>query len=93
MEIKLLSLPSVDLKLTGDDLSFAGYASAFNGIDTYGDTIFPGAFKDTIHNRARPIRMHYNHDPRTVIGKWIEVKEDDKGLFIAGELTPGHSLA
>lgn len=93
MELKLLEFQAVELKLSDDNLAFAGYASVFNGVDAYGDTVLPGAFAETIKNRSRPIRMHYNHDPRTVIGKWVDVAEDGKGLFMKGELTPGHSLA
>ena len=52
----------------------------------------PGAFENTLKNRLRPVRMRWNHwGP--VIGKWIELKEDDTGLFVTGELTPEHSTA
>ena len=28
-----------------------------------------------------------------VIGKWVKMYEDDKGLYVEGQLTPGHSVA
>jgi HK97 family phage prohead protease len=91
VELKQLSLDAVEVKF-GADRTFTGYASAFNGVDSYGDTILPGAYADTIKNRARPIRMRWNHHG-PVIGKWTDVVEDGKGLVVTGELTPGHSVA
>lgn len=76
----------------GKVMSFAGYASKFNGIDAYGDMIMPGAYADTLKERQRPILMKRNHF-EGVVGKWINIKEDDVGLWVEGELTPGHSLA
>jgi HK97 family phage prohead protease len=73
---------------------FSGYASTFNGVDSYGDTIVAGAYKKTINRKKndRPIRMRWNHFGG-VIGKWLSFEEDEKGLFVTGELTPGHSTA
>jgi len=93
METKLLQFLETDLKLRDDGLRFAGYATSFNGVDSYGDTVLPGAFAESITGRSRPVRMHYNHDYRTVIGKWTNIAEDAKGLLVEGELTPGHSIA
>lgn len=92
MERKNLTLDSVELKLADDGRKFSGYASVFNGVDSYGDTILPGAYKATISDRERPIQMRWNHHG-PVIGKWVEVREDEKGLYVEGELTPGHSVA
>ena len=30
---------------------------------------------------------------RDVIGKWLTIQEDEKGLYVEGSLTPNHSLA
>lgn len=93
METKSLSLDAVQVKFDDEGKGvFEGYASVFGGVDTYGDTIMPGAYKDTIKNRERPIQLRWNHwGP--VIGKWLDIREDDKGLWVKGELTPGHSVA
>lgn len=93
MEIKSLGLDALDLKF--DDASkgtFSGYASVFGGVDSYGDTILPGAYKKTIKNRDRAIQLRWNHYG-PVIGKWLEISEDSHGLLVKGELTPGHSTA
>jgi len=93
MEFKRLALDGAALKF--DDSRegvFSGYASVFNGVDSYGDTIAPGAYKRTLKDRERPVRMRWNHFG-PVIGKWTRLEEDDKGLYVEGELTPGHSVA
>lgn len=93
METKRLALDGAALKF--DDARqgvFAGYASVFNGVDSYGDTILPGAYKKTLRKRERPIRLRWNHYG-PVIGKWLTIEEDEKGLYVEGELTPGHSVA
>lgn len=90
-----ISLADAGIKFADDKSGvFEGYASVFNGVDSYGDTILPGAYKATIKAaRKSPILMLYSHNPRDVIGKWHEMEEDDKGLYVKGEFTPGHTLA
>ena len=94
MKHKLLNLSDVGLKFAsnGDATTFSGYASVFNGLDAYGDMIAPGAYSDTLKERSRPIRMRWNHFG-PVIGKYTHIEEDEKGLYVEGELTPGHSTA
>lgn len=92
MEHKNLQIEAVNLKFAEEGRKFSGYASVFGGVDSYGDTIMPGAYKATIANRERPIQMRFNHLPG-VIGKWTRIEEDEKGLMVEGELTPGHSKA
>lgn len=92
METKQLALAQTELKFNGAAFAFSGYASVFGGVDSYGDTIEQGAYKNTLENRERPIRMRWNHYGE-VIGKWMTIREDEKGLYVEGELTPGHSKA
>lgn len=92
MKRKNLALDAVEVKLADDGRKFSGYASVFGGVDSYGDTIIPGAYKNTLNERQRPIEMRWNHFG-PVIGKWTRVEEDEKGLYVEGELTPGHSVA
>ena len=72
---------------------FEGYASTFGNIDSFGDTIMKGAFSDTITDREYPILMLAGHSSRAVVGKWLDMQEDDKGLYVYGEFTPGHTIA
>lgn len=91
---KLFNLSDVKIKFEGEDdrRVFSGYASVFGGVDSYGDTIMPGAYKNTLENRSRPVQMRWNHFG-PVIGKWLKIYEDENGLYVEGELTPDHSVA
>lgn len=94
METKRLPLSEISLKFAGEDMTFAGYASVFGQVDAYGDTISPQAYDKTIDMamRSRPVRMRWNHRG-PVIGKWKQMFVDETGLFVEGQLTPGHSVA
>lgn len=94
METKRLSLDALELKMDDGAMKFAGYASVFGGVDSYGDTIDPKAYDKTIKRKAsdRPIRMRWNHYG-PIIGKWTNMLVDEKGLWVEGELTPHHSVA
>jgi len=72
--------------------SFEGYASVFNNIDSYGDTIIPGAFADSIAKKDQ-VPMLFNHWMDNLIGRATDLKEDDVGLKFTGRLTPGASMA
>lgn len=93
MEFKFAS-DGVDEK-TGE---FAGYGAVFGNIDTHGDVIEPGAFKDSLEEwKARgalPVMkmMHGSAaNPFTgsdlPIGVWMDMREDTKGLRVAGKLS------
>ena len=93
MEVKQLNLSQTEIKMGAEGaLIFSGYASVFGGLDSYGDTIIKGAYLDTITDRERPVQLRWNHYG-PVIGKLTEIYEDEKGLYVVGELTKGHSVA
>lgn len=92
MEYKQLKLDASQFEFDDDERMIKGYASVFGGVDSYGDTVVKGAYLDTLENRERPVRMRWNHFG-PVIGKWVKMYEDDKGLYVEGQLTPGHSVA
>lgn len=90
-----LPLDTCELKFTqkgqDDPLEFEGYASVWGRVDSYGDTVLKGAFSDSL--KARRPMMLFGHSPGRVPGKWLSYEEDDKGLKVRGQLTPGHSEA
>lgn len=88
---KTLKFDDVALKMQGDTGTFEGYASKWDGVDSYGDTILKGAFAETL-KQAAP-KMFFNHSWDMPVGKWLSVEEDAHGLFVKGELTPGLALA
>lgn len=97
MKHKIIKLGAAGVKFAdpGNPRVFEGYASVFGGVDSYGDTIMPGAYTETLkeeNRNGRAIKMRWNHYG-PVIGKWLEIKEDETGLWVRGELTPGHSVA
>lgn len=69
--------------------AFSGYASLFDEIDSQNDRIVRGAFKRSLHalatKKSNP-KMLWQHQEEQVIGSWLEVKEDQKGLFVSGQL-------
>jgi len=92
MKYKHIALDVTQFKFDEESRTFEGYASVFNGVDSYGDTVLKGAYDETLKNRERPIRLRWNHFG-PVIGKFTEMRIDDAGLWVKGELTPGHSVA
>jgi HK97 family phage prohead protease len=97
MEKKMMNFASCEVKM-GDFGIFEGYASVFDGIDSYNDSIVKGAYTDTLANRDRPVAMYFNHnsfrsDMPATIGKWMSMEEDAKGLYVKGQLSLGHPTA
>jgi len=75
--------------LTGDG-TFSGYASVFGEVDLGKDRIERGAFLSSLVDRgAQGVRMLYQHDPGAPIGAWKTIREDARGLYVEGVLTPG----
>lgn len=82
--IEKIQLSNFDLKSIDDGQgSIAGYASVYDGVDTYGDTIIKGAYDDTA--RAAKPAMFYGHDHAALpIGRWTRLSPDEKGLYCEG---------
>lgn len=78
-----------ELKFLAETGLFEGYASVFDVLDSAGDQIAPGAFKDSLEQwrlqNALPPLL-WQHDTGEPIGVWREMFEDDHGLFVRGEL-------
>lgn len=95
MEHKSISLDVAEVKFDNVSGSFTGYASVFGGVDSYGDTIHPGAYSDSVGS-GLDVKMYFNHGWRKYelpIGK-MHVKQDERGLRVErSEFTPGLRLA
>jgi HK97 family phage prohead protease len=89
-----------ELKFAGadeKDMTFSGYGAVFGNVDSYGDVIVKGAFKDSITRSKRAkqwpamLMQHggsmFGGDP-TPIGIWTDMYEDDTGLYVEGKLAP-----
>ncbi|WP_121781233.1 HK97 family phage prohead protease [Corallococcus sp. AB032C] len=83
LEVKSFSF---EVKST-DDNTFEGYASVFGNVDSYGDVVEKGAFKKTILERGHKVKVLWQHDPWTPIGKAIYLEEDNHGLFVKAKIS------
>ena len=100
IELKCVSFDDADVKAFDNVGEITGYASVFNRIDAYGDTILKGAYSDFLKKQQMPA-MLFNHigsafqpqsDYPSRIGKWVEMREDERGLFVRGVITQGHPV-
>lgn len=67
---------------------FSGYAAVFGNRDSGNDVIEKGAFAKTIvedFHRIKILALH--NDCWLPVGKPIELREDDRGLFIRGKIS------
>lgn len=85
---------SLELAGVSGDGVFSGYASVFGEVDLGRDTIERGAFRQSLTTRgAGQVRMLYQHDPAEPIGAWKTIREDARGLYVEGVLSPGVARA
>lgn len=78
----------ISLGNVSQDGQFSGYASLFGVADLVNDIVEFGAFSKTLElHSSRPVRMLFQHDPDQVIGRWLTLREDGKGLYVEGQLS------
>lgn len=69
-----------------------GYGSVFGEKDHAGDATVRGAFAESLaeHDaKGRLVPMLWHHDTTMPIGVWTVAREDSKGLYLEGQITPG----
>lgn len=99
MTIQHLQCNLIEIKsIKADDgvMRFSGYGAVFGNVDSYGDVIQKGAFKDTLREAKRSgifpamLSQHggwgLSADDMTPIGVWENLEEDEKGLKLDGIL-------
>jgi uncharacterized protein len=68
-----------------------GYFSAFGNVDSDGDMIKNGAFTKSISERGPSgkdrIKHLKNHNPDNLVGKILELKEDETGLYFRSQMS------
>ncbi len=63
------------------------YVSVFGNVDSYGDIVEKGAFADAIiNNFPRYPKGIWAHDWSQPIAKTLEIREDERGLYIKAQL-------
>lgn len=88
-----MTMLTKDFPLKVKDVSeqgeFEGYGSVFGVIDVYGEKVMPGAFVPSLvrHKRAGtyPL-MLWSHRSDEPIGGWMDIAEDEKGLYVKGKI-------
>lgn len=93
IEVKFAA--SEDGTATGE-MTFSGYGAVFGNLDSYGDVIQKGAFRDTLREAKKSGQwpaMLMQHggwgmgaDDMTPVGIWTSMEEDDIGLKVEGKL-------
>lgn len=89
----------IELKLAGGGadgaMKFEGYGAYFGNVDSYGDVIAKGAFARTLKEARKSNQwpaMLLQHgsflggDDNMPVGVWTDMEEDEKGLYVAGQL-------
>jgi hypothetical protein len=88
---KSFLLSECEFKFAKDDSGFIeAYASVFDGVDSYGDTIHKGAYARTIKENPRPYFNFAHRDDRPM-GPISEIKEDGHGLWFRAGFTKENS--
>jgi hypothetical protein len=98
MERLNFGFSGIEIK-AGDDaapMTFSGYGAVFGNVDAYGDVIAKGAFSKSIaefkKSNVWPAMLSQHGgfgmgaDDVTPIGVWTEIREDDHGLYVEGQL-------
>jgi HK97 family phage prohead protease len=80
-----------EIRAVQDNGVFEGYIAVWNTVDSYNSRFEKGAFAKTIQERGDKVKVLYDHDD--LIGKSLEIREDDYGVFVRGQLTLGVAKA
>lgn len=76
---------NAQFKFAASPGAFEGYAAVFDVVDSGGDVIEPGAFKEIEKTRDGRVLILYQHSHHDPIGKAL-VAQDAYGLHVRGEL-------
>lgn len=85
-ELERKAIP-FELKSLDETGIFNGYASKFGNEDQGADIVVKGAFARSLKERGiRGIKMLHEHDCAAPVGRWLDLTEDDYGLYAKGKL-------
>ena len=93
IEKEIKSFP-FEVKATAEEnniFTFEGYASTFNNVDHGDDVVMRGAFSNSLAKNSQ-VPILWQHQMSEVIGISVQLYEDDKGLFIKGNLPKDDTL-
>lgn len=76
----------LDVKDLSEDGTFEGYAAVFGNVDRGGEVIEKGAFKRTLDHKGPAFPVLWQHDTAQPIGVGLEMREDERGLWVKAKL-------
>ena len=92
MQSKQIQTPFQVKEFDAETGIFEGYANTFDYKDHAGDITQKGAFTKSLmrhkENGTMPALL-WQHEMKSPIGVWLDMKEDAKGLWAKGKLTKG----
>lgn len=80
---------NLEIKSLEQDGTFEGYGSVFGVVDLYRDIVAKGAFKASLKEwkaKKRLPPLLWQHRGDQPIGRYLEMAEDDHGLYVKGQL-------
>lgn len=92
MKIKRFTVPFLLSKQVNEEGEFEGFASTFGNIDFGNDVVEKGAFKEDLLDwemKGQLPLMAWQHDIFTLVGDFLTMREDEKGLFVKGKIWLG----
>jgi len=80
-----------EVSIDADVRTFEGYAVRWGVMNTFREIFQKGAFARTLAHppvelRGRKPSMYLHHNRERVIGQWLDIREDDTGLFVRGRI-------
>ncbi len=79
----------LEVKSVQADGTFSGYGSVWGVVDSYRETVAPGAFAESLAALAakgRRLPVLWQHRTGEPIGQWDVLREDEHGLYGEGTL-------
>lgn len=88
VKLEFKHLPISNIKILDASLGIIeAYVSIFGNVDSYGDVVEKGAFAASIAKHfPRYPKGVWAHDWSQPIAKTLEIKEDQQGLYVKGQL-------
>jgi HK97 family phage prohead protease len=71
---------------------FEGYASTYGNVDKGNDICVKGCFDETLSVKSFPA-LCWQHEIKEVVGEWLEMKSDAKGLLVKGRVWINKGIA
>jgi len=88
MPQKQYRVVKAEVKAIGEEANIgkiSGYGSVFGVLDSYDDIVENGSFSDSLNEHGMP-KMLLQHRWEDIGGVWKVAREDQKGLYLEGEI-------